>query len=99
MDRHLHIAELRQRQAKIDKWIGPDEDYNGFTLGQIVSIDIRIGDLLERARKDKRRNKDEIYKIYRQELQRLIMTNERLRNGNTYQTAHEALCRALKMHM
>lgn len=90
-------SRMMNRQRKIDAMISAGT-VPGINLAKIISIDPRVYDLLERARKVKG-HKDRAYISFRGELQQYVgwaAEDERLRTSDAYQTAHRALCDALK---
>ncbi len=99
MDRIAHIQEMEKKQKRISIMISASVDAPpSINLAKIVSIDNRVYDLLERARKEKRR-KDQTYINYRKELEQLVgwtAKDKRLKSSDAYEVAHRALCEALR---
>ncbi|WP_073083273.1 hypothetical protein [Sporobacter termitidis] len=73
-------------------------DPKPLTFPEIVDIDRRIGELISRAERDKRPDRDRLYASYKRDLMRLVgwyAEDRRLKSSSSYATVIDALCEAL----
>ena len=80
----------------------PHEDrvcsLESYTLAEIIIMEPRVGELLEEAKHDHRRNRDRQYVVYKRLLSNLVgwwAKNRYLSSSDTYDAAIKALCDAL----